>query len=372
MIKILFYIDSLSAGGAEKVLRNLVNAMDQTEFDITVQTTWREPHEQYLNPGIHYKYCYNNKTKLNRYQFRAEAALGLVYPFHIRGDYDIEAAYLECAPTKIMAGSTNKKAVKLAWVHCDLKKKMDDVDSLRKKSAGWYGKFDKVICVSENVRESYVDLFGNTPEAVVLYNTVDDEEIQRKSLAETVYLKENAVNVVSVGRLTHQKGYDRLLRVHKMLMDEGLTHQLYILGEGSDRTALEQFIAENKLTESVHLCGFTENPYCIMRAADLLVCSSRYEGLSTFITEGIILGKPSVTTDCTGMRELLGDSEYGLITENSDEGLYEGMKQMLTDVALREHYTEKAKLRGQDFKRDILVRRTEEFFRKVLEEKNKE
>ena len=78
--------------------------------------------------------------------------------------------------------------------------------------------------------------------------------------------------------------------------------------------------------------GFRDNPYCLMGTADLLVCSSVFEGFSTFITEGLILGKPIVTTDVSGMRELLGDSEYGLITANDDEAFYEGVKRMLAEA----------------------------------------
>lgn len=64
---------------------------------------------------------------------RAEAAAGLTYPLHIKDDYDIEAAYLECGSTKIMASSTNQKALKLAWVHCDLAKKLIILLLLRRK-----------------------------------------------------------------------------------------------------------------------------------------------------------------------------------------------------------------------------------------------
>lgn len=370
MIKILFYMDNLSEGGAEKVLRNLVNAMDQTQFDITVQTTWQEPHEQYLNPGIHYKYCYKKRNRLTRNLFRMEAAIGLVYPLHIRGDYDIEAAYLECAPTKIMAASTNRKAVKLAWVHCDLKKKMSDVNSFREKACGWYRKFDKVVCVSGNVQDSYIDLFGASPEAVVLYNVIDDTEIFEKSRKSCDSIQRTGdLTAVSVGRLTAQKGYDNLFKVHSRLIREGYHYQLYILGEGSDRESLQNYIEENHLEDTLHLIGFKDNPYCYMNQADFLICSSRYEGFSTFLTEGMILGKAAVTTDCTGMRELLEDSKYGLITENSDDGLYEGMKRMLTDSNLRRHYSAQAQKRGQDFRKEYLVRQTEEFFKKVLEEK---
>ena len=75
------------------------------------------------------------------------------------------------------------------------------------------------------------------------------------------------------------------------------------------------------------------------------------------------MGKPIVTTDVSGMRELLGDSEYGLITENDDEAFYQGMKRMLTDPQLLTHYREQAELRGKDFSCEKLVRATETFLK---------
>ena len=95
MIKILFFIDTtLASGGAEKVLRELVNNMDQSKFDITVCTLWKEEAEKYLAPGVRYRYLFAKRSKLNKYLFRLESALGLTYRLHMAGDYDIEVAYL--------------------------------------------------------------------------------------------------------------------------------------------------------------------------------------------------------------------------------------------------------------------------------------
>ena len=161
VIKIIFFIESLSGGGAEKVLRNLVNAMDQSKFDITVQTLYREDAESCLAPGVHYKYCYPAKSCANELRMRAEAAAGLTYPLHIKGGYDIEAAYLECGSTKIMAGSTNQKALKLAWVHCDLAKKAADAAKFVRETKEYYKKYDLAVCVSDDVRRSFTEMYGD-------------------------------------------------------------------------------------------------------------------------------------------------------------------------------------------------------------------
>lgn len=370
MIQILFFIESLSGGGAEKVLRNLVNAMDQSRFRITVQTLYPEDASGLLASGIRYRSCYPSASGWNRARMRLEAALGLTYPWHIRDNYDIEVAYLECGSTKILSGSTNKKALKLAWVHCDLARKTDAPDVFARKTARHYRKYDKVVCVSENVRKSFEKMYGNAVDTTTVYNTVDDAEIRENAVAPLPEgIQKKSLTLALVGRLTAQKNILRALTAHRRLLEDGLDHALWIVGEGEDRSMLEHYIQENHLETSAKLLGFQENPYCLMAAADLLVCSSVYEGFSTFVTEGLILGKPVVTTNCSGMDELLGDSEYGLITENDDEALYQGLKRMLTEPELRAHYAEKAAERGRDFRQETLARETEAFLARELRAK---
>lgn len=371
MIKILFFMETLSEGGAEKVLCTLVNNMDRQKFDITVQTLNEVDPKAFLAPGIRYKAINRCKTALGKklfsYWLRLCAELKWIYPLYIRDDYDIEAAYLECGPTKIMAGSTNKKALKLAWVHCDLAKKegiADQTDKLKR----YYSAYDKVVCVSRNVRDSFVELFGPDPEAVVLYNVNDEVEIMEKANA---FDTPRAVgtNLVAVGRLTRQKGFDRLIDACAALKRDGCHFHLRILGEGSERQALEEQIRQHGLNADVELMGFQSNPYPYLKAADLVVCSSRYEGFSTAVTEALILGKPVVTTPCTGMDELLGDSEYGLITGDSVDGIYAGIRKMLEEPAMRERYSCLAKMRGVQFSKTAMLTETQHFFDQEMSRK---
>ncbi len=365
--KILFYIDTLLGGGAEKVLRNLVNSMDYDKFDITVQTTFKEDVSAYLNKEIRYKYCYKNKNSASRLIFRAEAAANLIYPLHIKDDYDIEVAYLEAASTKIMAGSTNKKAKKFAWVHCDLRKVTDNPAAYAEKTKTWYEKYHKVICVSENVRKGFTELFGNTIPTEVVYNTIDHIDIIKKADEKLpLDAPKTKLTLVMLGRLTAQKNYLRLLKASKTLSDEGFDFNLWILGEGEDRPLLENFISQNSLTDTVKLFGFCNNPYPFIKNADLMVCSSNYEGFSTFVTEGLILGKTVVTTNCSGMDELLGDNEYGIITENNDIAFTDGLRKMLGNPQMLDEYTKKAKIRGRQFSKEQLTAKAENLFYDIL------
>ena len=368
MIKILFFIERLGGGGAEKVLLELVNHMDQSQFDITVQSVWPHQEKIKLAPGIRYKSIYPIKNKITELIYRFEAAKGLTYPLHIKDKYDIECAFLEYGPTKILASSTNKKAKKYAWVHCDLSHALTDYvhtsyEAFAAKTYPWYQKYDCVICVSKTVKESFDRIFHSAFRSEVLYNVVDDALIRHKADVTVPGLAKRRLTMLAVGTMYPPKNYPRLLRTHERILQAGIAHDLWILGDGVERPEIEQFIEDHHLTESVTLFGFQNNPYPYMKAADLIVCSSNYEGFSTVITESIILGKPVVTTECSGMKEILGENEYGLITENSDEPFFEGVLQLLTDETLRAHYAAKAAERGTDFSMQKLVSQVEQFFK---------
>ena len=371
MIKILFFIDKFgyngSIGGAEKVLITLVNHMNPKKFDITVQTLYPDEYAELLNPYIKYKFCYPKKSSFSNNLFRVEAQLGLTYPLHIKGDYDIEVAYLDAETTKIMAASTNEKAKKIAWVHCDFEVAVKDKELFINKTVNMYRKFDKIACVSEKCKESFISMFGNNPEVVVIHNVIDDKEILDKAkqpIPEDV-LKQK-MTLCTVGNLTPPKNHIRLLSSVRKLHEDGFDFDLWIVGDGQQRPTVEKYIRDNQMDSYVTLVGFQKNPYTFMREADILVCSSNYEGLSTFISEGLILGKPIVTTDCSGMNELLGDSEYGMITPNEDNAFYQGIKGMLSkDSNQLQHYSEKSLERGKMFSADYLTEYTEKFFEDI-------
>ena len=211
-------------------------------------------------------------------------------------------------------------------------------------------------------------MFGNEPEAVVVHNVVDDEEILTKSnqlLPDNV--KKRKCTLCTVGRFSAPKNYIRLLKTVNRLHQEGYDFDLWMVGDGELRTQIEAFIEGHNMADCVTLCGLQENPYPFMKAADWLVCSSSYEGFSTFISEGLILGKPIITTDCSGMREMLGDSEYGIIVPNDDEEFYVGLKRVFSfSIEQAQDYAEKSRVRGRMFSTDYLVKDAELFFESVL------
>lgn len=366
MKRILFLMNTLTGGGAEKVLVDVVNNLDKSKFEVTLQTISDTGiYKDSVDGDVIYKTVIKSKNKL-LYRIKSNIFLKKMsskffYKKFIEDNYDIEVAFLEGIPTKILAASSNPN--KFAWVHTDLYNYYGQTKMFNsvQENAECYKRFKKIFCVSQSAKEGFKKRFGFDENVEVLYNPVDEKNIRKKAnelITETKL--SDKFKIITVGRLTHPKGYDRLLRVHKRLQDEGFEYELWILGEGNERNKLEQYIQENNLSRSVKLLGFQSNPYKFMKKANLFVCSSRVEGFSTVATEAIILGLPVVTTDCSGMRELLGESQYGIIVSNDESGIYTGIKTMLTDKDKLSGYKRKAQIRGNQFSINETVKRIEE------------
>ena len=148
---------------------------------------------------------------------------------------------------------------------------------------------------------------------------------------------------VSVGTVFPQKGFDRLLKVHQRLLHEGFPHLVKILGDGYDFENIKNLISELQITETVEMTGFTDNPYPAVKNADFYILSSRYEGFPTVLFEAVTLKKNIIATEVSGVREILENGKLGLIVENSEEGIYQGMKKALTNPESFSQYQENLK-----------------------------
>lgn len=351
--KLVFFITTFLMGGAEKVLVETVNALDKSKYDITVCVLRGGVLESSLCDKVHYKKIIKTKNKLLSKIFTSLVSFWLpakiIHGIFIGNKFDYEIAFLEGIPTKIIGASNNKNSVKYAWVHIDLYNTfgLEKVFKSFKKHIECYRKFDKIICVSDSVKTAFIRRFGIKDNIEIKYNTINDNNI--KELANEPCEKSDKFRIVSVGRLENQKGYDRLLGSFRTLVSEGFDGELIIVGYGSQRESLEKYVNDNNLSDRVKFTGFSDNPYKYMKSADLLCFPSRAEGYSTVVTEAIILGKPVVVTDCSGMREILGDCEYGLITVNDENAFLNGLRKMIFDETLRKHYTDMAKIRSESF-----------------------
>ena len=149
---------------------------------------------------------------------------------------------------------------------------------------------------------------------------------------------------------------------------EKLKFHLTILGEGPERHDLETYIREHNLDSCVSMPGHIDNPYPYIKNADIYVCPSRSEGFSTAVSEALILGVPVISTCVSGADEMLGEhDEYGIVCDNSTEGIHGALKTMLEDQKLREHYTDCARQRSSMFQPEKTAGDVEQLIDEILE-----
>lgn len=371
MIKILFLIPTLGHGGAERVLVNLVNHMDKSVFDITVQTMF--------DTGI-YQSQLDKKVKYIGglpFYFRGNTVLykllspHLLYKLYIKKDYDIIVSYLQGTSARVVSGCTRPDTKLISWVHTQLVNEQQAYQVFRSKKEAQecYECFDEIACVSETVKEAFIKWFNVVCPINVYYNTVETEVIKNKAkeIVDDIVFSKEQFNIVSVGKLIKIKGYDRLVRILKKLREDGLNVHVYIVGIGEEQEKLQKMIDDFGLHEHWTFVGFRENPYKYVDKADLYVCSSHREGFSTAVTESIIVGTPVVSTDCSGAKELLGyNNEYGIVVENTEEALYHGIKKMIADKDLYNKYKNGMSKRADKFCTSETVKKVEDMLKDIV------
>lgn len=351
--KVLFLISNLGGGGAEKVLVDITNNIDFEENEVEVKTIFNEgKYIGELNKNIKYSYILKKPTRLKKSILSRIIKFfpaKFLYSWFITQQYDVEIAFLESMPVRLLCGS-HSSAVKLAWVHADIFTLEDTLKLFmnKKRLTRCYRDFDRIVCVSDSVRESFVkhtNLYQNT---ITIYNPIDKQQIVKKSEKPCALSKaKDKFTLVTIGRLTEEKGYLRLCQVIRQIVADNPSIELWILGEGPERKRLEQYIEEQQLTAYIKLLGFQDNPYAYLKQADLFVSSSIAEGYSLVLAEAMVLGIPVLSTNTSGPNNLLEYGKYGYLVENSTDGLYAGICDLM-------HHPDKL----QDVKSKVIARQS--------------
>ena len=362
---VLFLIPDLGHGGAEKVLVNLANNLNQELFDVTVQTLFdRGVNRKYLSPHIHYK-SWKKRIFRGYTHFLKIFSKKYLYNQIIGQRYDYVISFLEGTSARIVSGCPYKDSIKISWIHIELNNLKMLTTGFRnfKETYNSYNSFGRIVFVSNSVKNVFFSTFAQkidiktiSEKSLVLYNVNETEKIidGSKEPVDDVVFDKNQINAVSVAKLMYSKGYDRLIpaiaRVNSELAGRKL--HLYLLGVGEEKAKLSQIAKQYGISDKVIFLGFKENPYKYVANSDLYICSSRREGFSTAVTEALVVGTPVVSTDCSGAFELLGNNnDFGVVCQNSEEGIYSGIKYILKNDRLS-YYKLKAQERGKRFSKE--------------------
>ena len=266
-----------------------------------------------------------------------------IYKKYIKDRFDIEIAFLEGPITRIIS-SGKQKEKKIAWIHNDISKVFGTGLKAKIKriiDEKLYEKFSKLIFVSESNLESFRNTYNNNQaKKEVIYNYIDSKKVLEKAKESIrTEFNEKNLNFLTVARLVPQKALERLVKIHAKLIKEGMIHNFYIIGEGPEKETLKKLIKSNKCENTLKLLGAKENPYPYMKEADYFCLLSYFEGYPMVIEEAKILNKKILITD-TSAKEVITNYNNAKVFENSEDGIYNGLKTIIAENSKKENNQE--------------------------------
>lgn len=352
--KLLFVCYGLGIGGIETCLVNLLNILPESKFQIDILLMNPEyESKQRIKTSVRYlnsfKYVMNTMDTMRQINehggilknfrkfisyccFRIGVKLEISswkmfkrLPDH----YDIAVAYSQNDYSPYYVIDKVDADRKVMWYHNGAYEK---VGKKYERDKRYYNKFDYIVAVSSDCKKVLQNKF-KFPEGklIVLCNICDASTVREKAdLFIPASYKDDNIHIVTVGRLTKEKGADLAVEVCKKLCDRGMPIKWHWVGDGNQRTIIENKIKDYGLQKKFILEGNQTNPYPYIKCTDVYVQPSYYEAYSTTVTEAKILKKPIVVTDVGGMRDQLIDGVNAFIVNRNVNGLFDKIFALLT------------------------------------------
>ncbi|WP_079912111.1 glycosyltransferase [Paenibacillus sp. 32352] len=368
---LLFVMPSLTAGGGEKSLVNLLSQIDYKSYNVDLFLFSQTGVFMNLLPRevniVSFPYTYNIYTKGLKKSVREFLAKGQVtlaysrlmftvmnraiknnayseqytWKYHRKAldtldkVYDAAIGYLEKSSIYFVVDKV-KAVKKIGWIHTNYA----NSGMSHHYDHPYFDQLDHLVTVSEECARSLHDYFRHLDQKIkVIYNIVSPRTIHQlaqKEIEDGTVFDPGYTNIVTLARLSHEKGIDMAIEACRLLVDKGHPIRWYVLGDGQDRESLKALIEKYQLGSHLQLLGVKENPYPYMNKADLYVQPSRYEGKSIAIDEAKILHKPIVVTSFETAKDQIRHGVNGFIVDMSAEAIGAGIEQLLEDKALQQ------------------------------------
>lgn len=373
--KILFVNDEMTMGGVARILNTFLNKIDRERYDVDVLILHKRGEllreipsginviggSSFFNTiDIPLKSCkLNNIFSKLRLVFYMKTGLiknkiAKERKKILDKHYDIEFSAKEGFCTIFNAyGDSDKK---VNWVQVDYKESNYSSNHMGLvKDALKH--IDMNIACSEKVMNSYKELFG-VERICVVNNLMDDQRIYNLSLEpQTIAPVEDKINMICVARFHHQKGLDRLIKAYAKVKDY---YKLVIIGDGELKEELYQLAKDNNVFDDIEWLGMRSNPYADIRASELFVLPSLYEGYPTITVESLISDTPVLALEVAGVKEQIIEPEYGWVIENGEEALTNKLIELKDQKPLLKEY--KAKLVNYKYDNERILNRYYEIF----------
>lgn len=381
MKNILFVVDEKKMGGVSILLEDILNNINIDKYNIDVLVLHNngerlENIPKKINIIYGTKYfssidltlkqalkSHNIKTIYHKLKVVFDMKTGLIEnrikkerKKILNKKYDLEIAFKDGFTALFTIFGDSKR--KLHWLHYEYKLTNPNgkYDKLFKKILP---KFDNIIAVSEGVKDAFNNIY-HQDNVKVIENYVDTKKIISKSKEEGLKLNKKDINFISVGRLHEMKGYDRLIKVINEIKEEKNlpdNFKLRIYGDGPQQELLTNLIKQYNLSNNVLLMGRTPNPYKEIKNSTLFILSSRYEPFGLVIVEAMTLKVPVLATNNAATSKLIKNKENGLIVDNNDKSLKEGLLYLINNPNIIKEY--KNNLTNYEYNNQTIIKQIE-------------
>ncbi len=374
MKKLLLVINTLGRAGAEMALLGLLNNLDKAEYDVSLYVIMAQgemikqlpDHVKVLNERFNHQSVlskrgrwsmmktsiaafFRNGACASKLRYLLKTCLTMIKAGNFQMDkllwrvlsdgaqrfdetFDLAIAYIEGGSAYYVADHV-KARKKAAFIHIPY----ENAGYTREMDQGCWDKFDRIFAIADKVKEHFATFYPEYAKKIeVLHNIIDRDAICSRAMEKGGFDDDyTGLRILTVGRLTYQKGYDIAIEAMKLLQDFGCEAKWYVLGEGEQRKKLEKKIADLELQDSFYLVGAVENPYPYYRQTDLYVHATRFEGKSIAIQEAQALGCAIIASDCNGNKEQIINHEDGVICKLTPRSISENIKLLLENKEKR-------------------------------------
>lgn len=377
--RIFINMHYMEMGGAERALLGLLNALDTDRVDVDLflnqhtgefmslipdkinllperrgYNAIERPMKQILAEGqlgifygrlkarrqhgkYHESLARNEKRMDNSvFQYVADAVNPFLPSLKSLGEYDLAISFL--TPHNIVLNKV-KARKKIAWIHTDYSTIHVDVE----KELPVWSKFDYIASISPDCTRAFLNTFPSLENKIVeIENILSTEFVRAQSgLADVSAEMHGGLKFLSIGRYTHQKNFDNLPDIARRAVENGCPDlRWYIIGFGGDEALIREKIAQAGMQDHVILLGKKENPYPYIKACDVYVQPSRYEGKSVTVREAQVLCKPVIVTNYATAGSQISDGIDGIIVPMDNEGCADGIAKAVKDKELLNSITD--------------------------------
>lgn len=366
---LVVFTGSMELGGIERSLLGLLDSIDYNEYNVdlflyahhgplmylineNVNVLPEEKELAYLRESFGtklknrayysaYMRCkeavISKFTHINHDEMWAEIMRKKVKP--IKKHYDLALGFFrpfDLIDEKIYAD------IKVGWIHTDYSSAGEDLELLRKD----YAKMDYIVGVSDQTVRTFIELFPEFESKVIISENIISESFMKSEadkLDVSNEMDDSCFKLLSIGRFCEAKNFDNIPEIASIIKSKGVDFKWYIIGYGADENLIKSKIAQYNMEDTVIILGKKENPYPYIKACDIYVQPSRYEGKCVAVREAQILNKPVIITSYASSKSQLQDGFDGVIVPMDNQGCADGIVKVIDDKDLQNQLIENTK-----------------------------